>query len=138
MARKPAERRRAELARIHIGRKALGLDEDAYRTLLREVGGQDSAGALNARGRGAVLDRMRADGAFGRRSPVPRPGARPAAPQGPRAARRAPGRLRRSHPPPATGGARPGPAGMGQAGGPAEGGRRAELRPHPQGEAAAS
>lgn len=73
MADDPADRRRAELARIHIGRKALGLEEEAYRALLRKVGGEGSAGALNARGRAAVLDRMRADGAFGRRSPVPGP-----------------------------------------------------------------
>lgn len=65
----PAARRRAELARIHLGRKALGLDEDAYRGLLRDAAGVGSAADLDQRGRSRVLDRLRADGAFGRRSP---------------------------------------------------------------------
>ena len=65
----PAARRRAELARIHLGRKALGLDEDAYRGLLRDAAGVGSAADLDQRGRSKVLDRLRADGAFGRRSP---------------------------------------------------------------------
>lgn len=65
----PADSRRAELARIHLGRKALGLDEDAYRGLLRDAAGVGSAADLDQRGRSKVLDRLRADGAFGRRSP---------------------------------------------------------------------
>lgn len=69
----PAGRRRAELARIHIGRKTLGLDEDAYRDLLRDTAGVESAADLDQRGRSRVLDRLRADGAFGRRSPATGP-----------------------------------------------------------------
>ena len=62
----PEGARRRELARIHVGRKALGMDEDAYRGLLSSVAGRRSAGALDRRGRGLVLDEMRRLGAFGK------------------------------------------------------------------------
>ena len=68
-----ADRRRAELARIHIGRKALGLDDDAYRAMLRRTAGVRSAADLDQEGRAAVLDRLRANGAFVRGSPTPPP-----------------------------------------------------------------
>ena len=50
--------RARELAAIHIRRKERGLDEDAYRSLLREVAGVSSARDLDAAGRRAVLDRL--------------------------------------------------------------------------------
>lgn len=51
--------RSRELAAIHIRKKELGLDEDAYRSVLREAAGVDSAAHLDARGRQAVLQRFR-------------------------------------------------------------------------------
>lgn len=50
--------RRRDLAAIHIAAKQLGLDDDAYRALLREVAGVESARDLDAAGRRAVLARL--------------------------------------------------------------------------------
>jgi hypothetical protein len=47
------------LAAIHVGRKALGLDEETYRDLLERVTGQRSAGGMNARQHEAVIGEMR-------------------------------------------------------------------------------
>ncbi len=47
--------RRADLAKIHIARKDLGLDDDDYRALLRRVTGMHSAGSLEEDERGRVL-----------------------------------------------------------------------------------
>lgn len=44
---------------VQVARKALGLDEDAYRAILRDYGGADSATALDDRGFGMVMDRFR-------------------------------------------------------------------------------
>lgn len=52
-------RRRKQLAAIHAGRRDLGLDEDGYRLMLREVAGVDSAKDLDADGRRKVLDHLR-------------------------------------------------------------------------------
>jgi phage gp16-like protein len=53
--------RGAELAKIHIARKDLGLDEDIYRDIIREAsqGKTESAGDLDWTGRRAVLNRFR-------------------------------------------------------------------------------
>lgn len=53
--------RGAELAKIHIARKDLGLDEDIYRDIIRVASGgkTESAGGLDWSGRRAVLDRFR-------------------------------------------------------------------------------
>lgn len=51
--------RRAELAKIHIAKKDLGLDDDTYRLMLHEVAGVESAGDLNTRGRRAVLEHLK-------------------------------------------------------------------------------
>lgn len=67
-------RRRAELAKIHLACKALGLDDDTYRDLLARVTGQRSAGALNQRQRSAVLDAL-AEAGF-RPTPPARAGTR--------------------------------------------------------------
>jgi len=49
--------RQTELAKIHIACKDLGLDEDTYRQVIREVGkvGSGSSKDLSAAGRGRVL-----------------------------------------------------------------------------------
>lgn len=52
----------AELAKIHIAKKDLGLDDDAYRTLLWTVARVRSAKDLDEYGRRAVLDHFRARG----------------------------------------------------------------------------
>lgn len=52
--------RQAELARIHIAKKELGMNEDEYRTMLHEQTGKDSAGKLTDRQRYIVLDHMKA------------------------------------------------------------------------------
>jgi phage gp16-like protein len=53
-----ADRRRAELAKIHILAKQLGLDDDAYRAVLWTVARVDSARDLDAHGRAAVLEQL--------------------------------------------------------------------------------
>ncbi len=63
---------RKQLAAIHIAKKELGLDDDTYRLMLREVGGVDSAKCLDARGCSLVLDAMRAKGWKGNESFKPR------------------------------------------------------------------
>lgn len=50
-----ASRRRAELARIHLLAKQLGLEDDVYREVLRRVAGVASAADLDAAGRRAVI-----------------------------------------------------------------------------------
>lgn len=57
-ARRSWDRRRAELAKIHIGRKQLDLDEESYRGLLERVTGQRSSADLDASGRGRVIEEM--------------------------------------------------------------------------------
>jgi len=46
---------RRQLARIHCLKKELGLDDDAYRHMLREIGGADSARDLTPTGRARVI-----------------------------------------------------------------------------------
>ncbi len=54
-----AGHRRSELAAIHTGAKALGLDDSLYRDLLERVTGARSAAGLDGEQRRAVLDEMR-------------------------------------------------------------------------------
>ncbi|MDD3082769.1 MAG: regulatory protein GemA [Desulfobacterales bacterium] len=54
--------RQKELAKIHIGRKELGLDEGTYREMLQNIAGVSSARDLDKPGRLAVLDHMKACG----------------------------------------------------------------------------
>ncbi len=60
----PAQRdpRNRELAAIHIGKKRLGLDDATYRDMLWTVARVRSAAELDAHGRRAVLEHMRARG----------------------------------------------------------------------------
>jgi phage gp16-like protein len=52
--------RREELAKIHIGKKELGLSDDIYRDIVREASGgtTESSGDLNWQGRQKVLERF--------------------------------------------------------------------------------
>lgn len=54
----PDPRRAKDLARIHLAAKELGLDEAAYRDVLRQLTGKDSAGAMDARQRWKVLQEL--------------------------------------------------------------------------------
>lgn len=47
-----------ELAKIHIGKKELGLNDDIYRDILWQAGGVESAKDLTWQGRQAVIARM--------------------------------------------------------------------------------
>jgi phage gp16-like protein len=59
-----ADRRRQELAKIHIGKVALALTDDSYRDLLERVGGKRSSADLSDQGRRLVLDQMARLGAY--------------------------------------------------------------------------
>ena len=47
--------RRSELAKIHMAKKDLGLDDDAYRDVLKNICGVDSAKHLDSQGRFKLL-----------------------------------------------------------------------------------
>jgi len=56
-------RRRKEIAKIHIAKKRLGLDDDnTYRAFLMRVAGTSSAAELNQEQRSRVLDAFKACG----------------------------------------------------------------------------
>lgn len=65
----PGERRRRDLAAIHVGAKQLGLDEQTRRDLIERVTGVRSAADLDDAARAAVVQELRRLGAG-------RPGAR--------------------------------------------------------------
>ncbi|MEX3690112.1 gp16 family protein [Paraburkholderia sp. BR14263] len=50
---------RSDLAKIHIAKKQLAMDDDTYRTMLRSVGGAESARDLNKAGADAVLSHLK-------------------------------------------------------------------------------
>ncbi|MRR33176.1 regulatory protein GemA [bacterium] len=50
--------RREELAKIHIGKKDLGLADDIYRDILFQAAGVESSADLDWKGRQAVLERF--------------------------------------------------------------------------------
>jgi phage gp16-like protein len=54
----PAKMRQAELAKIHLAKKQLGLDDDTYRAIIERItkGRTDSSGEMTAAERGALLD----------------------------------------------------------------------------------
>ena len=54
--------RRAELAKIHIAMKQLGLDRDTYEAMLWTIARVRSAGDLNAEGRHQVLEHLKSRG----------------------------------------------------------------------------
>lgn len=51
--------RQTDLAKIHLAKRELGLNEAAYRALLARVSGLDSAAQLDAAGRRRVLAELR-------------------------------------------------------------------------------
>jgi len=61
--------RTKDLARIHLAKKELGLDDDAYRALLQGVTKKTSSADLTARERWSVLKEM---GRLGAKSALPR------------------------------------------------------------------
>lgn len=65
--------RRADLAKIHLARKQLGMDEETYRALLARAAGVDSAAKATAAGRGRILDEFRRLGWRPRPKGRPRP-----------------------------------------------------------------
>lgn len=65
--------RRRELARIHIAKHELGLDDEAYRAMLWACARVRSARDLDAAGRARVLDHLKACGFKGKRG-RPHPG----------------------------------------------------------------
>ena len=54
--------KQSELAKIHIAKKELGLDDDTYRAMLQHIGGVSSSKDLNALGRAKVLEHLKASG----------------------------------------------------------------------------
>lgn len=72
------ERRNRDLAAIHVAKKRLGLDDDAYRDMLFAIARVRSAKDLDHAGRAAVLEHLRRTGftraaprRYGRRPVVP-------------------------------------------------------------------
>ncbi len=59
-----APARRAALAKVHAGRKELGLDEDTYRDLVERVTGRRSAADCTDAQLGLVIDELARKGAF--------------------------------------------------------------------------
>ncbi|MDG4811679.1 regulatory protein GemA [Hydrogenovibrio sp. 3SP14C1] len=51
--------RQSELAQIHIAKKDLGMEDDAYRAMLKDVAGVKSSSNLDFQGRHAVIHRMK-------------------------------------------------------------------------------
>lgn len=68
------EGRKRELAKIHIAKKQLGIDDATYRTILLAVTGEESAAHLDARGRKAVLEHLEKLGFVPTRGKTPHPG----------------------------------------------------------------
>ncbi|MYM80558.1 DUF1018 domain-containing protein [Duganella sp. FT50W] len=58
-AKNSEQQRKADLALIHVAKKALQLDDDAYRAILVNVTGKSSSASLNTDERQAVLDRFK-------------------------------------------------------------------------------
>lgn len=72
--RKPAaERRKADLAMIHIAKKEAGLDDQAYRDMLQAVAGVTSSAKLDFEGRHRVIQWFRARG-WAPEQAAPKPG----------------------------------------------------------------
>lgn len=55
-------RKQAELAKIHIAKKELGLDDDTYRAVLKQIAGVESSKDLTAQGRAQVLEHFKKAG----------------------------------------------------------------------------
>jgi phage gp16-like protein len=57
--KKMRDTRKAALAKIHIAKKQLGMDDATYREMLRSVAGVESAGDLDLHGLDTVLAHLR-------------------------------------------------------------------------------
>ncbi|NVK42134.1 MAG: regulatory protein GemA [Oceanospirillaceae bacterium] len=67
--------KKADLAKIHIAKKQLNMDDETYRAMLQNVAGVRSSKDLNAQGRTAVLNHLRTCGVkFKRSKAKPYPG----------------------------------------------------------------
>jgi len=55
--------RNKDLAKIHLAKKQLGMDDDTYRAMLWTIGRELSAGKLDEYGRKAVLEHLQGCGA---------------------------------------------------------------------------
>jgi phage gp16-like protein len=68
------DNRRTDLAKIHIARKDLALDEDVYRQIVRDVGGAASGSSadLGVLGRARVLQHFRQVGWKPKHKPMPK------------------------------------------------------------------
>ena len=60
--RRTLDRRHAELAKIHIAKKQLALDEPTYRAMLWTIGRVESSKDLDTYGRQALLEHLKARG----------------------------------------------------------------------------
>jgi phage gp16-like protein len=56
---RPDATRKGELAMIHVAKKSLSLDDDAYRCILVEVTGKSSSAELDSAGRNALIDHFK-------------------------------------------------------------------------------
>ncbi len=63
----------SELAKIHIAKKELAMDDDTYRAMLMQVAGVSSAADLSADGRAKVLEHFKAAGFKGKKTYTKRP-----------------------------------------------------------------
>lgn len=62
MPKLPSTLRNAELAKIHIGKKQLGLDKETYEAMLWTVARVESSADLDDAGRKSVLEHMKSRG----------------------------------------------------------------------------
>lgn len=65
------DKRQAELAKIHIAKKQLGLDDDTYRSMLWTLARVKTASELDEHGRRQVLDHLKSRGFRDRTRPQP-------------------------------------------------------------------
>ena len=75
----PEAARKKDLARIHLAKKELGLEDEAYRDLLKGTTGRTSSADLSAKERWQVLMAMAKLGAKAAAEPYPGRPARPRA-----------------------------------------------------------
>lgn len=69
--------RKAELAKIHIAKQQLGLDDDTYRVMLWTIARVSSSRDLDSFGRKRLLDHLRSRGFVGKSKPGTRFPGRP-------------------------------------------------------------
>lgn len=63
----------SELAKIHVAKKQLAMDDDTYRAMLMQVAGVASSKDLSATGRAKVLDYLKSKGFKGKKTYAKRP-----------------------------------------------------------------